>query len=303
MSRLIGIAAVQMSPVPHDVPATVDKLESLVEQIRWTLPWVDMLCFPELILDGLAAFVPGWTKPEGETIPGPLTDRLCALAAQHGKWLIPGSMSERDGDDIYNTAIAISPEGEIVAKYRKIYPWRPLETCKSGDTFTVFDVPGVGRFGLCICYDLWFPEVSRTLAWMGAEVILQPSFSVTSDRVLETVMIQANAIFNQVYFVGINGTGRFGGGQSAIVDPDGRVLQKADQHESILSEVLDLDQVTKTREMGTLGLCQVWKSLRDDPATFPPYTEGFAASPMVQSLGPMAYRSTLLPDEENQSDK
>lgn len=267
MSRLFGIAAVQMSPVPHDIPATLDKIESLVAHASGYLPWVDMLCFPELILDALASLVPRWKPVEPETIPGPITDRLCALAARYRKWLIPGSMSERDGDDVYNTMIAISPQGEIVARYHKMFPWRPGETCKAGDSLSVLDVPGVGRFGLCICYDVRFPEVPRTLAWMGAEVILQPSFSITSDRVLETVMIQANAIFNQCYIVGINGTGHFGGGQSTIVDPDGRVLQKADQHECILSEVLDLDQVTKTRELGTLGLCQVWKSLRDDPAT------------------------------------
>jgi len=299
MSRLIGIGVVQMSSVPHDIPATLDKIDSIVEQAKGYLPWVDMLCFPELILDAVAAFVPGRTKPEGQPIPGPITDRLCALAARHRKWLIPGSMSERDGKDIYNTAIAISPSGEIVARYRKIYPWRPVETCQAGDACCVFDVPGVGRFGLCICYDLWFPEIARTLAWMGAEVILQLSITQTSDRqTIEGIMIQANAIFNQCYYVGINGTGQFGGGRSMIVDPNGHLLQQADQHECILSEILDLDQVSTTREFGTLGLGQIWKSLRDDPATFPPYTQGFAASPMVQRLGPMAFRKTLLPDTD-----
>lgn len=302
MSRKIGIAAVQMATIPHDVPATLDKIDSLIEQAGIYLPWVDMLCFPELALDALAAFVPGSTPSKGQSIPGQITDRLCAQAARYHKWLIPGSMSERDGNDIYNTAIAISPEGEIVARYRKIFPWRPHETCKAGDSFTVFDVPDVGRFGLCICYDLWFPEIARTLAWMGAEVILQPSATQTSDRPLEAVMIQANAIFNQCYYIGINASGQFGGGRSMIVDPNGHVLQRADQHECILSEILDLDLVTTTREYGTLGLCQTWKSLRDDPATFPPYSQGIHASPMVQALGPMAYRNTLLPGiERNES--
>ena len=80
---------------------------------------------------------------------------------------------------VHNTALAISPEGEIVATYRKLFPWLPLETSVPGDTFTVFDIPGAGRFGLMICYDGWYPEVSRTLAWMGAEVILQPTLTKT----------------------------------------------------------------------------------------------------------------------------
>jgi len=294
MSRQIGIAAIQMATIPNDIPATLNKMDSLIEQANIILPWVDMVCFPELALDALATFVPGGSFSKGESIPGPITDRLCAQAARSHKWLIPGSMSERDGNDIYNTAIVISPEGEIVARYRKIFPWRPHETCKAGNSFAVFDVPGVGRFGICICYDLWFPEIARTLTWMGAEVILQPSATQTSDRPMEAVMIQANAIFNQCYYIGINATGQYGGGKSMIVDPNGHILQQADQHECILSEIIDLDLVTTTREYGTLGLCQTWKSLRDDPVTFPPYAQGITASTMVKGLGPMAYRPSLL---------
>jgi formamidase len=297
MTRNIGIAAIQMAPVAHNTQATLEKMDGIVETAKWYIPFADMLCFPELTLEGLSAFIPGGKVSEGHPIPGLLTDHLCNLAAKVNKWLLPGSINERDGNDIYNTAIIISPKGEIVARHRKIFPWRPHETCKTGDTFTVFDVPGVGRFGLCICYDLWFPEVARTLSWMGAEVILQPSATQTSDRPLETVMIQANAIFNQCYYFGINTSGEFGGGRSMIVDPNGRILQQADQHECVLSEIIDLDLVTTVREYGTLGLCQTWKSLRDDPITFPIYSEGITASPMVKGLGPMAFRNTLLPDE------
>ena len=294
MARLLGIAGVQMAPEPYDPQATLRKMESVVAQTSHMLPWVDMFIFPELILDGLAQFVPGRDrKPPAESIPGPIADRLCALAAHQRKWLIPGSMSERDGDAIYNTAIVISPNGQIVARYRKMFPWRPLEACTPGDTFCTFEVPGVGLFGLCICYDMWFPEVARTLAWMGAEVILHPSLTATSDRAVELVISQANAIFNQCYFVDINGTGPFGGGRSVVVDPHGRVLQQADQHETILTEILDLDLVSQARELGTQGLSQTWKALRDNPVYFPPYGEGLGNSAMVRQLGPMRYPQSL----------
>lgn len=297
MSRLFGIAGVQIAPVPYDREATLNKIESVVAQISATLSWVDMFCFPELILDALAPFVPGGDKkPKPESIPGPTTDRLCALAARHHKWLIPGSISESDGNAIYNTAVVISPTGQIVARYRKIFPWHPLEICTPGDTFCVFDVLAVGRFGLCICYDMWFPEVARTLSWMGAEVILHPSLTATSDRSQELIISQANAIFNQCYFIDVNATGSYGGGRSILVDPDGRVLQQADQHESILTEILDLDRVTRARELGTLGLSQTWKALRDNPVYFPPYAEGIAASSMIQALGPMRYPHSLSPN-------
>lgn len=297
MSRLLGIAAIQMAPVPFDREATLRKIESTVAQVSATLSWVDLFCFPELVLDALVSFVPaGRKKPQPESIPGPTMERLCALAAHHSKWLIPGSISELDGNAIYNTAVVISPTGQIVARYRKIFPWHPIEVCTPGDTFCVFDVPNAGRFGLCICYDAWFPEVARTLAWMGAEVILHPSLTATSDRSQELVISQANAIFNQCYFIDVNGTGPYGGGCSILVDPDGRVLQQADQHETILTEILDLDRVTRARELGTLGLSQTWKALRDNPVYFPPYTEGISASAMVRALGPMRYPNSLSPN-------
>lgn len=303
MSRLWGIGAIQMAPVPYDVQATLERLEGVVAQTSATLSWVQMLCFPELILDALVQFEPRGNRPrlEPETIPGPITDRLCVLAARHKKWLIPGSMSERVGDTVYNTSIVISPEGELVARYRKMFPWRPLELCSPGDSFCVFQVPGVGTFGLCVCYDMWFPEVARTLAWMGAEVILHPSLTATSDRAQEIVLCQANAIFNQCYFVDINATGPFGGGRSSIVDPDGRMLQLADQHECVLTELLDLDRVTHVREYGTVGLTQTWKALRDMPVHFPPYERGIGSSPMVQALGSMQYQSNLTAVHHNGS--
>jgi predicted amidohydrolase len=95
-------------------------------------------------------------------VPGPQTDRLCEVARKANRWLIPGSMWETEDGKMYNTSVVISPEGEIVAKYRKMFPWLPYEVgTEAGDEFCVFDIPDVGRFGLCICYDMWFPEVAR----------------------------------------------------------------------------------------------------------------------------------------------
>ena len=67
-----------------------------------------------------------------------LTQRVSDLAREVGKWIVPGTMYEESGGDIYNTALAFSPEGELVATYRKIMPWMPYETTKPGDQLTVF---------------------------------------------------------------------------------------------------------------------------------------------------------------------
>jgi formamidase len=298
MTRLFGLAGVQMTVAPWDVDATLDRMDEVVTQIQENFPWVQMIVFHELAPSGVAQFVPS-ASPEpwrriAQPIPGPTADRLCEMARKAGKWLVPGSMYEAAGDAIYNTALVISPAGEVIARYRKMFPWLPYESeTTPGDQFCVFDVPEVGRFGLCICYDAWFPEVPRTLAWMGAEVILHPTLTPTSDRSLELVLSQANAIFNQCYFIDINGLGPWGGGRSLLVDPEGRVLQQAGEHDMILTEILDLDQVRKAREFGTLGLCQTWKQLRDFRGGFPMYQGGIADGHIYQKLGEIGFHRDL----------
>ena len=137
------------------------------------------------------------------------------------------------------------------------------------------------------------PTCSQLLAWMGAEVILHPTMTPTSDRPLELVMNQANAIFNQCYFVDINGVGPWGGGRSLIVDPDGRVLQQAGERETILTEIIDLDNVRKAREFGSLGLCQLWKQLRETPVRFPIYANGIETGEIYRDLGRLQFQRRL----------
>ena len=298
MSRLFGIAGVQMSVVPWDAEASVQKMNDTVHQISLNFPWVNMIIFHELAVSGLVQFSPPQNpadyRKSAQSIPGPLTDALCAAAKKARKWVIPGSMYELDGDKLYNTAIVINPEGEIVAKYRKMFPWLPYEAgTEAGTEFCVFDVPDVGRFGLCICYDSWFPEMARNLAWMGAEVIIHPTMTPTSDRELELTLNQANAIFNQCYFIDINGIGPWGGGRSMIVDPDGRILQKAGERETMMTEIIDLDNVSRTREYGNLGLCQLWKQLRDGPNDFPIYQNGIASGKIFENLGQLKFHHKL----------
>jgi formamidase len=298
MSRLFGVAGVQMEVAPWNADATIDRMAEVAGQIARSFPWVRMIIFHELVVPGLVQFVraprPDTWKQSAEAIPGPLTERLSNLARETGRWLVPGSLYEADGEAIHNTALAIAPDGSIAARYRKMFPWLPYEAGTTpGTEFVTFDVPGAGRFGLCICYDMWFPEVCRTLVWKGAEVILQPTLTPTSDRPLELVMCQANALFNQCYFLSVNGTGPWGGGRSSFVDPDGRVLQTAPDNPTILTEILDLDHVTRTREYGTLGLGQTLKQLRDSGVRFPIYDEGVAAGEGFRRLGKLGFHGDL----------
>jgi formamidase len=287
-----------MAVVPWDAAATVEKMCDAIRQVSLNFPWVNMIIFHELVVPGLAQFIttekPDDWRKNAEPVPGPITDTLCAAARRYRKWVVPGSLYELEGKMLYNTAVAISPAGDIVAKYRKMFPWMPYEAGTTpGSEFCVFDVPEVGRFGLCICYDSWFPETVRNLAWMGAEVIIHPTMTPTSDRELELVLNQANAIFNQCYFIDVNGVGPWGGGRSMLVDPDGRILQKTGERETFMTEIIDLDNVQKAREFGNLGLCQLWKQLRDHPQEFPIYRNGIASGKIYENLGQLKFHTNL----------
>ena len=290
MSKPFGIAGVQMAVVPWDVDATYEKMAAMTRQISQSFPWVKMILFHELVVSALTQFdgppsPEQWAKARS-TVPGPLTDRLCELAKRHKLWLVPGSLFEVDGDKTYNTAVSINPEGQIVSRYRKIFPWYPFEAqATPGEEYCVFDVPEVGRFGLSICYDMWFPETIRTLAWMGADVILHPTMTPTQDRELELVLARANAITNQVYFIDVNGVGPWGGGQSLAVDPEGHVLHQAGEGETFFTVLIEPGKTKRVREFGSLGLIQAWKQLRDSGMRFPPYQEGFEDGAVFEGLG------------------
>jgi predicted amidohydrolase len=265
----------------------VSAMESNVEAMRQRLdtlmaiyPWVQMVVFSELAACGP---LPHTAQP----IPGPTEEEFRAMAVKHGLWLVSGSMYERAGDHIYNTASVIAPDGEVVGRYRKMFPFEPYELgISAGDEFLVFDVPDVGRFGISICYDTWFPEVSRTLAVMGAEVILRPTLTGTIDRDVELSIARATAATNQCFVFDINGVGDGGYGRSIVCGPEGTVLYEAGSSEEMIPLEIDLEDVRRSRQRGILRLGQPLKSFRDRSMDFSIYRPQ-AEHPYLDSLGPL----------------
>ncbi|BBY27870.1 carbon-nitrogen hydrolase family protein [Mycolicibacterium sediminis] len=263
--RTLTIAAIQTNPVAFDVDASWERFAERVRAVHGTFPHVELVVVPELMLAGEAPLLQargGWMNEVAEPIPGPTTDRVADLARETGLWLIPGSLYERGEDGlIYNTAVAVSPQGEVVATYRKVFPWQPYERTTPGTEFVVFDIPDVCRIGLAICYDGSFPETARQLAWLGAEVIIQPTLTTTRDREMELVCARANAWTNQVFVVNLNAADPAGVGASCIVDPEGTVRQQAGTGEEVLIDCLDLDAVDRARRLGTFGLNRPWDQI------------------------------------------
>lgn len=270
MSRKLGVAGLQLKKDYKDQEKNLERFIRLVKVKKKQFPWIDLFFTGELFLQEYGN--PDW-KSKAMVFPNDMTKKLSTLAKNLGVWLVPGSFLEKDGADIYNTLIVINPQGEIVTKYRKIYPWAPFEGTSLGDKFITFDIPNIGRIGVIICYDIWFPEVIRTLTWMGAEVILQPSMTYTSDRPAELTLIQAQAIMFQCYVLNVNTICDEGGGNSLFADPEGRIIQKAGEIDATMTEIIDLDKVSWIRQHGSFGMNLLWQNFRDSKiqGNFPPY--------------------------------
>jgi predicted amidohydrolase len=273
-----SIAGIQMYLGMHK------NIEAMTHRVDLTMhlyPWVQMVMFSELCVFGPSL-------PSAQSMPGPAEELFQKLARKHGIWLIPGSMYERLDGAIYNTTSVINPEGDVIGRYRKMFPFRPLEEgVAPGEDFLVFDVEDAGCFAVSICYDIWFPETTRTLTAMGAEVLLHPVLTHCIDRDVDIALAKSSSAIFQCYVFDINGLGVGGNGRSCVFDPSGRALFEAETHEQIIPIEIDFDQVRRQRERGLRGLGQPLKSFRESPVAFEVYDRAKWDYSYLESLGPL----------------
>jgi len=270
MSHL-SIAGLQLELGIEDNLSTI---EQEIDLVKKRFPWIQMVVLPELCTYGASTQM-------AVQLPGEVENCFRETAQKNKIWLIPGSLYEKRDGVVFNTAPVISPDGEVIARFRKQYPFYPYEkNVEGGDKFVVFEIPGVGKIGLVICYDIWFPELIRQLTWMGAEAIIAPTLTNTIDRDVELAISRANAATNQVYFFGLNSAGRLGYGQSIVIGPDGTIIHQALAGREIITVDMDFNHVRRVRERGLHGLGQPLKSFRDANINYPVYR---------QDAGPGAY--------------
>lgn len=197
-------------------------------------------------------FNTGFYKHNYECVE-PLEDELSLLLkiSQQKDIMIIAGLAEREGDDLYNSAVIIY-RGKIIGKYRKTHLF-PLtdekKYFKAGDKLEVFETP-FGKIGLLICYEVRFPELSRKLVKMGAEIIAIPA-EFPKERIEHwRVLLQARAIENQVFVVGVNcveGDLDYGG-HSMLVDPMGSILIEASEYQEVMMSDIRLSEVYEVRE-------------------------------------------------------
>lgn len=279
MSRTLRVAALQATP--REIGSSLDEFADQVGDVV-ARTGAELLVYPELHLFGTQA---GLTVDELNAelrastvaLDSEFTRTLGAIAKKHGIWFVPGSICEEGPQgEFFNTALVFSPEGDLVSMYRKIFPWRPSEPFTPGGEFSTFDIPGVGRVGLTICYDSWFPEVTRQLGWMGAELILNVVKTTTPDRAQELVLARANSIVNQTFTVSVNCAGPVGVGLSLIINPEGHILEETmDAAPAELVTTVNFAEVERVRREGTAGVNRMWSQFRKgEPAIKLPVYDG-----------------------------
>ena len=243
-----------------------NKKENLAKYIRYIDEaadnGADLILFPEQSLQGylrslVAMDVSANTQTNeflyqyenSETVPdGPSVSAIIEKAKERGIYVSFGMTEKDETTDckLYNTAVLVGPEG-FVGRYRKVHqPADEVHSYYSGNDFPVFDT-SIGKIGMLICYDAWFPESGRELALKGADIILKPTATCfsTDDKNYEEdqayysydLCEKATALHNNVFFISANQTGMSGTsdyfGHSNIIAPNGRVLSTTGNQEGI----------------------------------------------------------------------
>ncbi len=244
------VASIQLSVVEGDKDATLKKAGDAIEKCGDA----DLVILPEIWNVGFMSF--DRYQDEAEDINGPTPTLMRTLAQKQGIYLHSGSFVEADNGQYYNTSLLISPEGEILAKYRKIhlfgYNSKETQILSPGETIVVVDSP-FGKIGMATCFDLRFPELFRAMVDKGAQYFLVCS-AWPYPRIEPWIMLnRVRALENQAYLISANSAGMNCGsqfvGHSMIIDPWGTILAGAGDEERIIKSTIEPEKVAQAREV------------------------------------------------------
>ncbi len=196
---------------------------------------------------------------------GRIQDFLAEQARQYGIWIVGGTvpLTAKDSQHVRAACLLFDDKGEIKARYDKVHlfdvhilenqeTYDESTTTEPGESATVVDTP-FGRLGLAVCYDLRFPELFRRMSDEGAELFAIPSaFTALTGKAHWEILMRARAIENLCYVIaaaqgGYHVNGRETHGDSMIVDPWGRVLDRLPRGSGFVISELDIDKVRNTR--------------------------------------------------------
>ncbi|MFT8803338.1 MULTISPECIES: carbon-nitrogen hydrolase family protein [Gluconobacter] len=210
--------------------------------------------------------------PDSGATGGEVYQTMANLAREYGAYVHGGSIAELDGERLCNTTLVFNPEGQEIARYRKLHlfdvtgpdgtVYNESRDFNHGKALSICDIDGI-KAGFTICYDLRFPELFRALRDEGAEVIFLPAaFTLQTGKDHWEVLLRARAIENQVWIVA---TGMYGShrndkgeirttfGHSLICDPWGHIVAMASDGETSVTGYLDHALTQRIRQSIPLG--------------------------------------------------
>ncbi|XP_039255801.2 omega-amidase NIT2-like [Styela clava] len=199
-----------------------------------------------------------------ENIPGPSTGSLANSAKENKIYLIGGSIPEKDGDGkLYNTCTVWNPDGEMIAKYRKMHlfdidipgkiTFKESEVLSPGNDFATFDAFSI-KIGLGICYDIRFAEIGQVYHKLGCQLLVYPgAFNMTTGPIHWKLLQQARAVDNQLYVASISpardeNASYVAYGHSMIIGPWGDCVASAEAGEQIVYADLEFTKVSEVRK-------------------------------------------------------
>jgi len=244
MKEKIKIALAQISCKQGNKTENIKKIESQVTKAKQQ--GAELVIFPELSLTGYT--MRDQIYELAETIPGHSTTALEKSAKKTGAYIVFGmpELSEKTQATVYNAAVLVGPDG-FIGKYRKIYlpthsVFEEKRYFRPGYQTAVFETE-LGKIGLIICYDIFFPEVSRLTRLQGAQLIVCISASPATRRTFFETLTAARAIENTAFLAYVNLVGiedglQFWGG-SRLVGPNGKTLVQAkyDEEDLVVGEI------------------------------------------------------------------
>jgi predicted amidohydrolase len=272
------IAAVQMNCRFADKPRNLDVIQAKLSEAAGQ--GARLAIFPECALTGYCFESKEEAWPHAESIPGPSTERLAALCRTLGIWAIFGLL-ERDErkDRVFNASALVGPEGTAVS-YRKIHlPCLGVDrfTTPGDRPFAVHDLGGL-RVGMTICYDASFPESSRILTLLGADLVVLPTNWPGGARGTAKYLVQARALENHIYYAAVNRVGAERGfqfiGLSRIVNCDGELLASTEgDDETVLYATIEPARARQKQIVNIPGKYEVNRVADRRPEMYGPICE------------------------------
>ncbi len=268
----ITVAVVQMYPQLGKVEDNLIAMGKFVDKIC-TEQKVDLIVFPELATTGYELGLR--FTDVAERVPGPATNLLAQRAADYGTHIVFGLVTKEKVESvIYNAAVVIGPDGELLGEYRKLHlPGEERLAFRPGFRLPVFETT-FGHIGVLIGWDLAFPEAARGLVLDGADLLCvcaNWNHPPAQDRALSVeewrTYVHTRALENALYVVASNRIGEEYSyqfiGDSRVVGPRGETYAFIDEEiEGYAVAPIDLDAVRKTREDLQLIQCRVPQAYR-----------------------------------------